>query len=133
MRVKVPKLLAREVRKFDFIGWFMSILGLCLMAKFGGIGWIFGTDRNWWWFALVFFIFFEYMVRVSYGRIYKYVYYDTVIHRLYELEVNRKTFYVCAENSEELDLYMELTYPGLEYTILKDTHLESYIKEEEML
>jgi hypothetical protein len=112
----------------------MAILGLFLMCKFGGIGWVFGTEKNWWLFALTFMLFSEYMFRVALGRIYKFIYYDTIIHRLYEIEVaDEKIFYVCAETEDELDLYMEAKYPGLTYTILKDTHAGSFIRTEEFV
>jgi hypothetical protein len=130
--MNTPKITSRLYKPFDWFGWVMCILGLALMCKFGGVGGVFGTDKNWWLFALTFMLFAEYMFRVALGRIYKFVYYDTIIHRLYEIEVvDGNIFYVCAENGDELDLYMETHYPEMTYTILKDTHAESFIKTEQ--
>lgn len=129
--MNIPKFTGRIYKPFDWFGWIMCILGLFLMCKFGGVGGVFGTEKNWWLFALTFMLFSEYMFRVALGRVYKFVYYDTVIHRLYEIEcMEEKTFYVCAETEDELALYMDVQYPGMTYTILKDTHTESFIKTE---
>jgi len=127
--MNLPKIVSRErVDKLDWWGWIMSILGLVLMAHFGGI---FGTEKNWWLFAAVFFTFWEYMNRVAFGKIKMFVYYDTIIHRLYEIEIqNGNIFYVNAETEDELDLYMDVNYPNLEFKILKKTHTESFIKTE---
>ena len=130
MHLELPKLTSRLYKPFDWYGWAMSILGLVLMCKFGGVGWVFGTTPNWWLFAVTFFIFWEYAERVAYGRIYKFVYYDTIIHRMYELDVSGKRFFVNAETEEELDLYMQLHYPDMEFTVVSDTHTESFIKTE---
>lgn len=132
MKISTPEIIEREYKPFDMWAWFMSILGLCLMAKFCGIGWIFGTDKNWWMVIAIFFCFIDYVIRVSFGRIRRAVYYDTVIHRLYEIEIsNGEIYYVCAENEKELAIYMETMYEGLTYKILKDTHTESFIKIED--
>jgi hypothetical protein len=127
--MNVPKITGRIYKPFDWFGWFMAIIGLFLMCKFGGVGWIFGTDKNWGMFALTFLLFWEYAFRVAFGRVYKFIYYDTIIHNMYELEMDDgKIFYVNAENEDELALYMEMHYPELEYKILKETHTESFIK-----
>jgi hypothetical protein len=68
---------------------------------------------------------------VAFGKIKMFVYYDTIIHRLYEIEIqNGNIFYVNAETEDELDLYMDVNYPNLEFKILKKTHTESFIKTE---
>ena len=125
--------MGREIKSFDIWGWIMCLLGLTLMAKYGGIGGPFGTQKDWWMVLVVFFVFWQYMWRVSFGRVYRFVYYDTILHRLYEIKIDDKddVFYVCAENEEELTLYMELQYDGLKYEITKDTHVETYIKTDE--
>ena len=130
----IPTEVGRKYKPFDLYGWFMCILGAVLMCKFGGVGWIFGTDKNWWLFAFTFLLFWEYAVRVAYGRIYKFVYYDTLIHPLYEIKVEDdcdegyKTFFVNAESEGELNLYMLLHYPNLEYEVIRETHTETFIK-----
>ena len=59
--MNLPKIVSRErVDKIDWWGWIMSILGLVLMAHFGGI---FGAERNLWLLAVVFFVFWEYRKR----------------------------------------------------------------------
>ena len=125
-----PKEICRLYKPLDLWGWFMSILGLILLCKFGGVGWIFGTDKNWWYVALVFFIFSSYAIRVSFGRVYKIVYYDTILNPMYELEIDDHRFFVNARNEEELKIYINLNYPGLEYKVI-ETHTESFIKIEQ--
>jgi len=72
------------------------------------------------------------MWRVIYGRVYKRIYYDTVIHIMYELDINGETYYVCSENEEELRLYLDVHYPnvGQNYKIISSSEIESYIKRE---
>ena len=129
--MRIPKEVGKIYKPFDAFGWFMSILGLLLMCKFGGVGWIFGTETNWWLLLAVVMCFIEYPIRVGYGRVYKYVYYDTILHNMYEIESDDKTFFVCAYNEDELSVYMELHYPSLDYRVIKETHTESFIKTEE--
>jgi hypothetical protein len=124
--MKTPKYTGVEVRKFDLFGWLMCILGLWCI-------WTFTTTREWTLVFLSFLCFWDYVIRVSFGRVYKHVYYDTILYPMYELEVDMadETYFVCAENQDELDLYMEQHYPNMKYKILRETHVESYIKTEE--
>jgi hypothetical protein len=131
--IKMPKETGREYRPLDWYGWFMSIFGLALMCKFGGVGWIFGEDHNWWMLAAMGFMFWEYAIRVAFGRVYKFVYYDTLIHPMYELEINGKQFFVSAETEEELALYMKYHYPDMEYNVLNEVFTESFIKTDRYL
>lgn len=131
--MNTPKEVGRLFKPFDWWGWIMSITGLLLMCKFGGVGWIFGTDKNWWLLILTFFIFAEYALRVAYGRVYKIIYYDTVLHNMYEVGINDKQFFVCALDVNELAIYMHLHYPDMDYKILNETHTESFIKTEKYL
>lgn len=128
--MKLPELTGRIYKPFDIHGWIMCILGLVFLCKFGGIGWIFGTDKNWWLFAFTFFLFIEYALQVALGRIYKFVYYDTILNDMYELDVSGEQFFVCASSLDELDLYMETMHPTLEYKIVNDTLVESFVKTE---
>ena len=129
---KLPKEVGRIYKRFDFYGWFMCIIGLLLLCRFGGIGGIFGHEKNWWMLLATFLLFFEYVMRVVYGRVYKIVYYDTIHNPLYEISVEDRIFFVNAPSEEDLEKYMELHYPKLEFKI-KEIHTESYIKTEEYL
>jgi hypothetical protein len=130
--IEIPKLTGREVRAFDWFGWFMAFLGCGLM-------YVVSTNMDLSWtqkitqMAMIIFVFLEYVSRVAFGRIFQHVYYDTIIHKLYELRLNEDTYYVCAENEEELDLYMELHYPEMKYTIFGEHVVESFIKTEQHL
>ena len=129
--MNIPKQVERIYNPFDWYGWIVCTITLLLMCKFGGVGWKFGNDSNWWLFALSFIIFWENAMRVAFGKINKYVYYDTVVHSMFELEIQNKKFFVCAETEEELDMYLDLHYPNIEYAIINKTHTESFIKSEE--
>lgn len=131
--MKTPKIVGRVYKPFDWYGWIMSLLGIGLMCKFGGVGWIFGTDKNWWLFALTFLLFWEYALRVALGRVYKFVYFDTIVNSMYEVQIDGKIFFVCAASEEELDIYMEASYPDMEYKILQDTIVESFVKTEQFV
>lgn len=128
--MKIPKEVGRVYKPFDWCGWIMSILGLVLMAHFGGI---FGNPAEWWYLLLTFLLFWEYAVRVAYGRVYRIVYYDTIIHPMYKLLVGGKQFFVNAASKDELALYMEMNYPNMDYEIVEDTHTETFIKTEKYL
>lgn len=128
--MKIPKEVGRIYKPVDIWGWFMCIFGVILMCKFGGVGWIFGTDKNWWLFALTIYLFWEYVCRVAFGRVYRLVFYDTLIHNMYIIETDDKTIYVNADSEDELDLYMEAHYPGMKYKIIDKTHTESFIRED---
>jgi hypothetical protein len=130
----LPKETGREYRPFDLYGWFMCFVGLIFMCHFGGIGWIFGEEKNWWWMGFTFLVFAEYVGRVAYGRVYKFVYYDTIIHPLYQITVTEldKVFYINAPSEEDLENYMYLHYPTLEYEV-EETHTETFIRTERYL
>ena len=124
--MKIPKLTGVEIRPFDWFGWVMCFLGLWCM-------WTFVSTREWTFVLLSILCFWDYVLRVSFGRVYKHVYYDTILYPMYELEVDNEeeSYFVCAENQDELGLYMELHYPNMKYKILRETHVESYLKTEE--
>jgi hypothetical protein len=131
--MRTPKIVGRVFKPFDWFGWAMSLLGISLMCKFGGVGWIFGNDKNWWLFALTFMLFWEYAFRVAFGKVYKFVYFDTIVRKMYEVKIDDKTFFVCAASEEDLDLYIESVYPGMEYEVIQDTIVESFIKTEHFI
>lgn len=126
---QLPKLTGREYRPFDWYGWIMCALGAWLLYYFGNreVPWLDKLAQV----GLVVFVFIEYTFRVAYGRIYKFVYYDTIIHNMYELKIGDDTYYVCSENEDELDLYMEIHYKDIKYQIVDKHPVESYIKREE--
>lgn len=127
--IELPKLTGREYRPFDWFGWLMVLLGC-------GIMFMLIRDVSMQWptkiifFGICIISFIEYGARIIHGRVYTFVYYDTLVHVLYELIVNDETYFVCAEDEDDLKLYMELHYPEMPYTIT-DTHLaESFLKKE---
>ena len=124
--MKIPKLTGVEIRKFDWYGWVMCIVGLVCMGTFARTG-------EWYFTLLSVLCFWDYVLRVSFGRIYKQVYYDTILYPMYELNVEMvdETYFICAENEDELEIYMDLHYPNMKYKILRETHVESYLKTEE--
>lgn len=127
--IDLPKLTGREFRPWDWYGWFMSLVGICLIATWGSM-------ENISWFQkicmliTISFVTLEYFWRVAYGRVYKYVYYDTIIHTMYEITVGTETYYICSDTEDDLDLYMELHYPNVKYSITEKHSLESFIKRE---
>lgn len=121
--IQDPKLTGREERPFDIYGWVMCILGLVIMYHQV-------ECKNWWVLALVIFVGLEFIFRVAFGRVYKYVYFDSIIHNTYELLVNGETKRVSAENEKELELYMHLIYPDMKYRIVDEYKVESYIRED---
>lgn len=127
--MQLPKLTGREYRPFDWYGWVMCALGAWLLYHFGNkeVPWLDKLAQ----IGLILFIFVEYAFRVAYGRIYKFVYYDTIMHHMYELKVGEDTYYVCSESEEELATYMDLHYKDIKYTILDRYPVESYIKRDE--
>jgi hypothetical protein len=127
--MRTPKEVGRLYDTCDWYGWIMCIVGLVFMAYFGGL---FKTPPQWWLLAFSLFIFWEYAVRVACGRVYRYVYYDTIIHNLYELKIDDDTFFVAAFDEDSLYEYMDLTYPGMEYTV-EQVHVETFIRTEKYL
>lgn len=128
--MKTTSVVGRLYKPFDWFGWAMCIIGVGLLCKFGGVGWIFGTEKNWWLFATVFLVFWDYVCRVSFGRVYKVVFYDTIVNNMYKIQFNNDTHYVCAASEEELDLYMESVHGSTDYVVLDKTIVESFIKTE---
>lgn len=127
--IEIPKMTGREHRPYDLFGWFMAALGCGLM-------YVVAVNTDYTWFQkttllmMVIFVFLQYVSRVAFGRVYRFVYYDTIIHHMYELKANDDTYYVCAENEEELDRYMRLHYDGIKYTIFGEHPVESFIRKE---
>jgi hypothetical protein len=124
-----PKLVEREYKVFDWVGWILAITGLTMMTYFGGV---FGNTPNWWLFVLSILCTWDNITRVAFGRVKKYIYYDTIIHNLYEIEVEMSefSFFVSAASEEDLEVYMDIHYTGMKYAIIRETHAESFIKSE---
>jgi hypothetical protein len=129
--IEYPKLVGREFRPFDWYGWLMSLIGCVIMFLL-----IQDTTMTWP-MKIIFFgcnivIFLDYVWRVAYGRIYKHVYYDTIIHNMYEVEILDTSYYICADDEEELKTYIDLHYPlvGENYKIINQAEVESFIKKE---
>lgn len=129
--IELPKLTGREFRPWDWYGWFMSFWGIALTV-------IYATNNTITWthkilvVSAISFITLEYIWRVAYGRVYKHVYYDTIIHHMYEVKILDDTYYICAATEDELKLYLDLHYPlvGENYTIVNQAEVESFIKKE---
>jgi hypothetical protein len=127
----LPKYIGKEFRPFDWYGWLMSIIGLVLIA-------IWSRDNTIGWFekivmvGTISFFTIEYFFRVCYGRVYKMVYYDTILCNVYEIDVDGVSYYVAAENEKELQLYIDAYYPtvGQNYVITNDFPVESFVKRE---
>jgi len=129
--MNLPKLTGREFRPFDLYGWMMALLGCVVMF-------LLIRDHTMSWPTKIIFmgtnvlLFLDYVWRVAYGRVYKFVFYDTIIHVMYEIDVNNERFYICAEDEDELKLYMGIHYPFIteEYKIINQSEVESFIKRE---
>lgn len=121
----VPELVGRKYKTFDWFGWGMSCLGLILMARYGGV---LGHEKNWWAFAACFLCFFQYMHRVAFGEIYRLVYFDTIVHSIFEVKTQSKTYHVCANDEEELRLYMKVYYPDVDFQIGDKFSAESFVR-----
>jgi hypothetical protein len=119
------KEVERIYKPFDWVGWIMSLLGLVMITYFSGL---FGNPPDWWFVGLSVLVFWEYAVRVAYGRLCTYIYYDTILHPMYELDIEGNKYFVNALNVEELNLYMDIHYPDMKYKIIDETHTESFIK-----
>jgi len=130
MNNRLPKLTGREMRKFDFFGWFMCAVGGLLL--YFNIKLAMEDDPfKWWTVVLVLWVFYDYATRVAFGRVYQFVFFDTILRKLYKIQASSDMYYVCAENEEELALYMHLHYPNIEYTIEEESHVESFIRTDE--
>jgi hypothetical protein len=137
--MEIPKLVGRYYKPFNLFGWIMSLIGLFLMCKFAGLGSIierlspiFGITQNWWLLLLTFYVTLGYMLQVALGRVYMYVYYDTIIRTVYEIKTNfnGEIFRVAADSEEELNMYMNIHYPNIEFTINDEYDIESFLKKE---
>lgn len=115
--------IGREFKPFDWYGWIMALFGCVVMYQTI-------SEKQYVIFLAALFVFIQYVWRVCFGRIYKIVYYDTLLHNMYQISVDDKIFYICSHNEEELALYMEAHYPNLEYRIIDQHLVESYIKRE---
>lgn len=127
--IEFPKLTGREFRTWDWYGWFMAFVGIALMYYWS-------TDNTISWTKKILLVgtsgyyFIDYVWRVSYGRVYKLVYYDTILHNMYEVNVGGDSYFICAEDEHELKLYINTHYPLIDYYIIAEHPLESYIKKE---
>jgi hypothetical protein len=124
-----PKIYYKYKSHFDFAAWFWTIISFYLVLHFGGVFNI--EHRNLWMVASVFLFSWEYIGRIAWGKLFSIIYYDTIVHTIYELFVEdseQKTYFVAAQNRDELDLYMEMHYPGLEYNVVNSFDVESFIK-----
>lgn len=130
--MKVPTHLGREYKPFDIWGWvifgawgFMTYCALNALlmdwSNFLKIGWVISSIIFLW----------DSAVRILMGRLYLIVYHDTVLRTMFEISSGGKTFFVCAENEDDLALYMESFYPNLKYNIVEKHAVESYLKREE--
>lgn len=127
--IEVPKYVGREFRPFDWYGWIMALIG-CIVMYFLIRDTTFDWTRKIIYSGLTVLIFLDYVWRVAYGRVYKMVYYDTLLHTMYKVSVGDDIYYICSDTEEELDLYMEVNYPSLDYKIEEELSVESYIKKE---
>lgn len=129
--IEFPKLVGREFKPFDWYGWLMSLIAC-------GVMFILVRDTTLTWpikimyFGVAIVSFLDYVWRVAYGRLYIRVYYDTVVHNMYEVSVLDDTYYICAGDEEELKTYIDLHYPlvGNNYKIINQSEVESFIKKE---
>lgn len=130
----LPKLTGREFRPFDWYGWMMALIGCAVMFFL-----IRDTTMSWplkiIYFGSTLLIFFDYVWRVAYGRVYKHVYFDTIVHKMYEIDLGsdfEDKYFICAENEEDLKQYIEIHYPMVNdmYKITGEHNVESYIKKE---
>ena len=129
--IELPKLVGREFRPFDWYGWLMALIGCAVMYFL-----IRDTTMTWpvkiMNFAITLLVFLDYVWRVAYGRVYKHVYYDTIIHNMYEIEILDTSYFICADDEDELKIYIDLHYPlvGENYKIINQAEVESFIKKE---
>lgn len=128
--IKLPKLTGREMRKFDVFGWFMCGVGGLLLHVFVRTA-LWQDSQAWWSVLLVVWVFYDYMARVAFGRIYQFVFFDTILRTMYKIQAGTDMYYICAETEEELAVYMHLHYPNIEYKVVEESHVESFIKTEE--
>ena len=119
------KQVGRVVKRFDWYGWIMCILGLVLM-------YIAVVSHSWFLLGVIILFFLDYVWRVSFGRVFMVVCYDTIIRHMYQVKAlyNDEMYYVCAEDEEQLVEYMRLYYKGIDYVIMDTLIVESFIKQE---
>ena len=127
--IELPKLTGREFRPWDWFGWIMSLWCLSLIYLILGMD-EYSALQKVVYSSLAAICAIHYISRVAFGRVYKHVYYDTIIHTMYELKIGEDTYYVCAENPEELALYMDVHYSEISYTVVDEHVLESFYKKE---
>ena len=130
----LPKLTGREFKPFDWYGWLMILVGgivMFLLIQDITLTWPIKIIS----FGITLLIFLDYAWRILEGRVYKYVYFDTIIHKMYEINLGgdrEDRYFICAENEEELKQYIQIHYPmvGHMYKIVDEHNVESYIKRE---
>ncbi len=128
--IDLPKLTGREFKPFDWYGWMMSLVGC-------GVMFLLIRDTTLTWpikcisFGCTLLIFLDYVWRVAYGRVYLHVYYDTIIHTMYEIEIGGDDrYFICASDEDELKKYLDIHYPmvGESYVVIAEHDVESFIK-----
>jgi hypothetical protein len=129
--IELPKYKGRIFKPYDWFGWLASLVGIGLMAiivRDDSIEWY----QKCWVMGAVGFCTLEYFWRVAQGRVYKYIYYDTIIHNMYQIKIGENTYYICAESIEELELYLDVHYPNVSenYEVISENAVESWIKKE---
>lgn len=123
--------VSKKIESFDLWGWFMTALGLFLIATFSGLN---GHEPKWMLVLAVFLFFIEYPIRVIMGKKpEKIVGFDTIVNTCYDLDVEGDQIFVAATTPEELDLYMTAHHEGNEYRVVSNFEVESFIKTEEIL
>ncbi len=127
MNDRPPSYVGIDKTSFDWFGWIMTIASAVLLffAVSATEEWYMKIVRG----AIPFLFFMEYGMRLFFGRIKLVMYHDTIIYKMYEIQIGMKTIYVCASNEDELDLYMEFRYPEKRYKVLGEHNVESFIKE----
>jgi hypothetical protein len=125
------KVEERDFKPFDWYGWVMSLVGITLMYY-----WSTALNISWSYKILMFttvtFMALDYFFRVAYGRVCRRVYYDTIIHNMYEIKARATgdTYFVCAESEADLVEYMKLHYESVKYDIVEEHNIESFVKTE---
>jgi len=121
-----PKLTGREVRKYDWEGWIVFLVACAVIA--------YALREHSYVLVLPGVLFaWDYGTRVMLGRVYKFVYFDTIIHTMYEIVAHGSTYFVCAESEEELKTYMGIHYKLTTYRVIDKHIVESFIKTNQFL